>query len=135
MKYVFINNNKVEKIVESEEETTFEDAHHYQQVIDVTALDPYIEIGMTYNNGQYYFEPPPITPRQARQALVLSGILIADVEAAMNTLPEPMKTLAHIEWEYSTEFHRRRDLVINMGLMLGWSPKQLDDLWFFAGKL
>lgn len=78
---------------------------------------------------------PDITPRQARQALILSGISLQDIDAALDSLPEPMKSLAKTEWEYSIAFQRNRPLVVQVGQMLGWTPEQLDDLWRFAGGL
>lgn len=79
---------------------------------------------------------PDVTPRQIRQALVLTdGITIEMVEAALETLPEPTKTLARIEWEYSVAFQRNRPLVTQVGLMLGWTEEQLDNLWLLAGSL
>jgi hypothetical protein len=78
---------------------------------------------------------PDVTPRQMRQALVLSGISIATVESALNTLPEPLKELALIEWEYSTVFVRTNALVDQLGDSLGWTSEQLDNLWRFAETL
>lgn len=78
---------------------------------------------------------PNVTPRQIRQALVLSGISLTDIETALNSLPEPTKSLAIIEWEYSVAFIRTNPLVEQVGLMLGWTSEQLDDLWTFAYKL
>ena len=57
------------------------------------------------------------------------------IDAALATLPEPMKSLAQTEWEYSTEFFRRRPLVESVGVMLGWNSEQLDNLWLLAGSL
>jgi hypothetical protein len=83
-------------------------------------------------------EPPPseaiqdVSPRQIRTALVLSGISLEQVETALNSLPEPQKSLAKIEWEYSVAFKRSRPLVSSVGQMLGWTDQQLDNLWKFA---
>ena len=78
---------------------------------------------------------PDVTPRQIRQALILSGISLAAIDAALDTLPEPTKSLARTEWEYSISFQRNRALVTQVGQMLGWTPAQLDALWQFAGTL
>lgn len=76
-----------------------------------------------------------VTPRQIRQALVLSNVAIADIDAAINSLAEPTRSLARIEWEYSVAFHRDRPLVAQVGQMLGWTNQQLDDLWALAATL
>lgn len=74
-----------------------------------------------------------VTPRQIRQAIILKGsITIEQIEMALNSLPEPQRSLAKIEWEYSIAFKRHNPLVIAVGQMLGWTNEQLDDLWQFA---
>jgi hypothetical protein len=78
---------------------------------------------------------PDVTPRQIRQALILMGVNLQQIEDALNSLPEPTKSLARIEWEYSIAFQRNRDLVSQMGAMLGWTSAQLDSLWILAAKL
>ena len=79
--------------------------------------------------------PVEVTPRQIRQALILSGITMQQIEDALNTLSEPTKSLALSEWEYSNMFDRTRPLVASVGAMLGWTSQQLDDLWIYAGTL
>lgn len=78
---------------------------------------------------------PDVTPRQIRQALILSGVTMAQITDALNSFSEPIKSLANAEWEYSNAFDRKRPLVEAVGQMLGWTSQQLDDLWKFAGTL
>lgn len=78
---------------------------------------------------------PNVTPRQIRQALILSGVSMAAIDAALNSLPEPAKSFAKIEWEYSTAFIRSNKFVVQVGQMLGWNSAQLDALWVLAGSL
>jgi hypothetical protein len=78
---------------------------------------------------------PDVTPRQIRQALILRGISLNSIESALNSLPEPTKSLAKIEWEYSISFQRTRPIVTAVGQLLGWSNTQLDNLWIYAGTL
>src|ERR1017187_66994 len=88
-----------------------------------------------------YATPPPtpvipdVTPRQMRQALVLAGVNIANIDAAIATLPQPMQSLTQIEWDYSLAFERNNPLVAEIGAMMGWTSAQLDALWLFAGTL
>jgi len=79
--------------------------------------------------------PEEVTPRQIRQALILSGVSLEQIEQALDTLSEPTKSLAKTEWEYSIAFQRSRPLVAQVGQMLGWTSTQLDDLWRFASTL
>ena len=90
--------------------------------------------------AQYALPPPAesipsVTPRQIRQALVLTGISMTQIEDALASLPEPHKSLAQIEWEYSTLFIRSNPLVSQIGQVLGWNSQQLDDLWKKAAGL
>jgi hypothetical protein len=88
-----------------------------------------------------FAKPPPtagfadVTPRQIRQALVMSGISLDSIDTSMNALPEPMKTMAKIEWEYSVGFQRSNQLVNMMGQSLGFNQAMLDALWMKAKSL
>lgn len=77
----------------------------------------------------------PVTPRQMRTALVLSGFSIQTIETAIGTLPEPDKSIAMIAWEYSLEFQRNNSLIISMSPLLGLTPAQIDDLFALAKTL
>jgi hypothetical protein len=78
---------------------------------------------------------PDVTPRQIRQALIMSGISIAQIESALDGLPEPTRSIALVEWEYSIAFQRSRPLVAAVGQLLGKSSDELDALWRLAGSL
>lgn len=85
-----------------------------------------------------YTEAPEImdvTARQIRQALILSGVLLEQIDATIALLPEPIKSLAIVEWEYSNMFQRHRPLTIKIAGMLGWTDRQLDALWALAATL
>lgn len=135
MKFVFINDNRVKKKVDTDEETAFAEMHLFQTVICVDGMTPEPDVDWIWDNGLMYRDIPSVTPRQIRQALILSGVSLEAIEAALGTLPEPTRSLAKTEWEYSVAFERRRPLVVQVGVMLGWSSDQLDELWLFAGKI
>lgn len=78
---------------------------------------------------------PDVTPRQFRQALIMSGVTLQQIEDALDGLSEPTRSMARIEWEYSLAFQRSRPLVAQVGQMLGWTSEQLDALWILAGGL
>ena len=83
------------------------------------------------------YEPPPpapitaVTMRQARLALLEIGKL-QDVETAIDSMPEPTKTIARIEWEYSQEVHRNKELVQALAPALGLTEEDLDNLFILA---
>lgn len=78
--------------------------------------------------------PRTVTMRQARRALLAAGKL-ALVEAAIDAMPEPQRTEARIEWEYSNEVHRHQPLVLGLAPALSLSAGQLDALFVQAATL
>jgi hypothetical protein len=75
--------------------------------------------------------PQQITMRQARLALLSIGRL-NDVMPAILAMPEPERSKAQIEWEYSAAVKRSQPHVILIAQQLGLSALDLDHL-FRAG--
>ena len=84
--------------------------------------------------------PPPlvvpvaVTMRQARLALLQEGLL-SQVDVIINSLPEPNKTKATIEWEYAQEVQRHNGFVSLIGPALGLTEETTDDLFILAKTL
>lgn len=78
--------------------------------------------------------PQSVTMRQARLALLQAGLL-AQVGAAIDQLPEPDRTAARIEWEYSQEVQRDKPFVQMLAPALGLDQAQLDALFIHAATL
>lgn len=78
--------------------------------------------------------PQVVTMRQARLALLGAGLL-AQVDAAIDALPEPQKSAARIEWDYSSEVHRNRPFVQQLAAALGMDDAALDAMFVEAAKL
>lgn len=135
MRFAFVNNNRAEIIKECLEDEANQTAHLFQCVVDVSDYTYGPEVGWIYENGVFKADLENVTPRQIRQALILSGVSMETIEEALNSLPEPTRSLALVEWEYSVAFIRSNPLVNNVGLVLGWNTKQIDDLWKMAAKL
>ena len=72
--------------------------------------------------------------RQARLALHGAGLL-AQVEAAIDALPDPPRAAARIEWDHSQTVQRSRGLVVQMGAALGMTDAQLDALFIGAAAI
>jgi len=83
---------------------------------------------------QDVFVPSEVTMRQARLALHAAGKLTA-VNDAINALPDPPKTAALIEWEYSNAVRRDSQFVALLGPALGLDAAGLDALFIAASKL
>ena len=75
--------------------------------------------------------PATVTMRQARLAL-LDLELLSSIDEAINTMQEPDKTKAKIEWEYAAVVERNSDWVSDLGQQLGLSDTQIDDLFRLA---
>lgn len=78
--------------------------------------------------------PQKVTMRQARIALHRAGLL-ASVDSAIASLPEPQRTEAQIEWEYSQEVQRHNGFVAILAPILGLDDAALDALFTLADTL
>jgi hypothetical protein len=81
-----------------------------------------------------FLNPPPpmpvLTSRQLRLGLVLHGISLSSVEAAIDAIEDTTdREVARIEWEYATTFERSHPLVNQIGAALGLTPEQIDAMW------
>jgi hypothetical protein len=97
--------------------------------------------GWAYDGTTFAAPPPPappvvtsVTMRQARLALLDAGKL-SSVQPAINSLPDPAKTRAQIEWDYSNEVHRNEPFVLTLGAALGLDTAGLDALFAHAAML
>jgi hypothetical protein len=106
--------------------------------------DAYIEpslVRMTDAEVQAHLNPPlappsvprSITMRQARLCLHKHGML-AGVQPVIDALPEPDRTAAQIEWEYSSVVERQ-GFVLPIAQALGISDEQMDALFIEAATL
>jgi hypothetical protein len=86
------------------------------------------------NPGTPSSVPQSVTMRQARLALLGAGKLAA-VEAAIDSLAEPIKTAARIEWEYSNEVQRANGVVSQLAPALGMTEAEIDALFTQAATL
>ena len=78
--------------------------------------------------------PTQVTMRQARLALLGAGLL-SGIDAAINSLSEPDKSAAKIEWEYAAVVQRDSGLVPAMAAALGMTEAQIDQLFITASTL
>lgn len=92
------------------------------------------------NTPEPYAPPPPgipqeVTRRQARQALLLGG-LVDKVQPAIDAIADPtQRALMQIEWEDSQTFQRSRPALISLATALGLDDAQLDALFIKADTL
>lgn len=74
-----------------------------------------------------------VTMRQARLALLAAGKL-ADVNTAIDAMPEPDRTAARIEWEYSGSVRRHQPFVLQLAPAIGLDSAGLDALFIDAAQ-
>ena len=99
------------------------------------AYDPATQTVVVYDPGpEPESVPTEVTMRQARLALLAAGKL-AGVEAAIASMPEPQRTAASIEWEYSSALQRNNPFVSQLGAALGLDDAGIDALFIAAAKL
>lgn len=75
-----------------------------------------------------------VSMRQARLALLQIGKL-ADVETVIDSLPEPDKSAAKIEWEYAQTVDRNWPWVNQLTTAMGMTEEDVDGLFVVAAAL
>ena len=79
--------------------------------------------------------PAKVSRRQARQALLLAGLLDT-VQPAINAIADPVvRQFALIDWQDATDFERHNPTVMKIGLALGLGEEGLDKLFIAAAAL
>jgi hypothetical protein len=77
----------------------------------------------------------PISRRQAKQQLLIMGLL-DDVQTAISAIPDPIQRgLAQIYWDDSQLFERKHPMMIQIGAMLGLDDLGLNEAFKAAVKL
>ena len=80
--------------------------------------------------------PQIVTMAQARKAMILYGVSIASVDAAIDGIADAQeKLLAQTDWEYSTTVRRDSDLVISLAPALNLTTDQVDAMFVLAHTL
>jgi len=93
------------------------------------------EIAARAGEAQKPVIPAAVTRRQARQALLLAGLL-DKVQPAIDGIEDPVaRSLAQIEWDDSQAFERARPVLIQLGAAIGLDAAGLDKIFVDAEKL
>lgn len=130
-----IENGKVVERLDAEELPPFHPSLHWEQCA--------AEVSEGWDFDGATFAPPKtlppavpvsVTMRQARLALLKVGKLDA-VNSALASMPGETGAAARIEWEFSSTVERTRGYVEQIGVGLGMTDKQLDDLFILAATL
>jgi hypothetical protein len=80
--------------------------------------------------------PQELTPRQLRLQLIDEGIVSAQIEAILNSIPDATaKEKALVEWEYALVIKRNHPLIVTLGQALGKTDAEIDILFLNASKI
>jgi hypothetical protein len=80
--------------------------------------------------------PDVVTMLQARTAIILSGVSIASVSAALGAIVDTQaRELAQTEWEHSTTFRRDSELIASLSPALNLTTEQVDSMFVLAATL
>lgn len=77
---------------------------------------------------------PTVTRRQALRALHEAGLLTG-IEAAINSMPEPARSAARIDWDNAAEFRRDFPLLLQLAAAMGLTAAQIDSLFITANTV
>lgn len=85
--------------------------------------------------GVFSYIPKAITVRQARQQLIVMG-LIGQVETVIeSTVDAAQKAVLRNYWEYSQVFERSSPVLVQLGQGLGLTEGQIDKLFYEAAQI
>lgn len=116
---------------------------HVLRVLALCGDDPsaFLQPLVDHTAGHYLDrpEPPsrvPLEIQNWRAKAILSQMgLIPSIEAAMDGLPEPQRTVVLLAWNGDAKLARRGETVLAFSASLGLTPKQVDDLFIAAEKI
>lgn len=80
--------------------------------------------------------PETISARQVRLWLIQNGILLSQVEDAINTINDPLlRESTKVEWEYAPYIERNHPLLEALALNLGLTNEQIDQGFIDGSQL
>ena len=84
-----------------------------------------------WSNGQWIQHPTTvpetISARQIRLWLINNGIQLSQVEAAIDSIQDPLtRETIKVEWEYAPYVERKHPMLVPLGQVLGLSEQQID---------
>jgi hypothetical protein len=80
--------------------------------------------------------PETISARQVRLWLIQNGILLSQVEDAINTITDPLlRESTRVEWEYAPYIERYHPLIDSLAQYLGLTSEQIDQGFIDASQI
>jgi response regulator RpfG family c-di-GMP phosphodiesterase len=78
--------------------------------------------------------PQEVLLYQFRTAVTMAGLKSA-IEALIESLPDPTKTVVHEKWEYGNTVKRYHPQTIQLATAMGISSAQIDDIFRTAATI
>lgn len=73
---------------------------------------------------------PPLSASQLRMGLVLNGIPLSSVDAAIDAIADSTeREMARIKWEYAQYYERDHPLLAHVASSLGLTDQKIDEMW------
>lgn len=89
--------------------------------------------------AQMLLPEPVAVPQEAAMWALKELCLVrghaADIETALNSLPDPPRTIARNRWENKDTISRNSPIIESMRQMLGWTSAYVDELFVAADAL
>lgn len=80
--------------------------------------------------------PASVTARQIRLWLVRHGVSLAQVDAAIDAIPdEQQREECRVEWDYAPYVERSHPMLLPLAQALGLTPEQVDEAFREAATL
>jgi len=111
---------------------------HANRVLQLLGSDPTATLQAMIDGS----ELPPVPPRIPREipnwrckAVLTQMGIIGQVEAIMNNLPEPDRTIAKLAWNGDGKVSRRGKTVLGLSSALGLTDDQVDSMFLAAERI
>lgn len=93
-----------------------------------------------WNNGQWIVPPTEIpssiSARQVRIWLIRNGISLEQVDAAINTISDPViRDITKVEWEYAPYIERNHEWLIPLAQSVGLTETQVNQAFIEANAI
>lgn len=80
--------------------------------------------------------PPSVSARQIRLWLIRHGVTLAQVDAAIDTIPDQQqRDECRVEWDYAPYVERTHPMLVPLAAALGLSEAQVDDAFREAATI
>lgn len=108
------------------------DGMHTWEVRDETG----VIIGINQSESLSPSIPESISARQIRLWLIRNGISLAQVDAAINDIPDQLqRDSIKVEWDYAPYVERSHPMLIPLATLLGLTEQQVDQAFIEASSI